>query len=536
MITADKDLEALRKEHKDVSDYATKIAILSLTILIILSVSFSRACKKVNGEEVKTSLCQIDKIIENTKGARDVSYVFDLFPNDNETCALNCPSPSPAPLMSPSPFVTVAGQPPPSAVNSSTPMTNEILAHAQQLEREHELECKKSIENKLEESAQEWFGVKAPIPGVDITIDLRYWIFGFPILFFVSGIYLHILRKKISMLRILGSYRLQAGSYDVTQVDRLLFGNDSSQMETPFTKFPASLEALLFISCYLFLPVYLIYVGAPFWRYWDTSSTIGIALVLLTLTYYAIAYAHFATQRLDHQLVALTQQDPQRNLINTMLDRSKCIINWLRIVIPHKVTLSAGGLLIILTLFLTMTQESCGKTKHNGLDIVRGAQGATWFTADTIFGVNSAYNNIARVVYIISICLAVITIIVALIRGIQRGRIALFLSTITFMIFLFSVIDFSLNVPLFSNWFIPVKLLFWLVPIFLWLRYSLFARNPERWLGIRSVLLTLYTPILVLAYLVVGQRVDLPGLVIFLSGLSLLKLGYMQMARRKIVS
>ena len=528
MITPDKDLEILRKEQSNLSDYTRKIAILSLTILIILIVSFARACEKVNGEEVKMRLCQIDKIIEDAETAkthadRDVSYVFDLFPNDNKNCKLDCPRPSPSPSAYPSPSLGTgqqSAQPP----SSPTPAAVGSPSNDQSFEINRELECKKAIENTLEESAQKWFAVKAPVPGVDITIDLRYWIFSLPILYFLSGIYLHILRKKIYVVTMLGSHRIQAGR-DVTQMDRLLFCG-SSPARPAFSRFPASLETALFMFSYLFLPVYLFYVGAPFWSSWTTSSIIWNVVVLLTLTFYAIAYAHFAAQRLDQQLVALTKQNSQRNLINSLLERSKRIINWLRNTVPPKLTLSTGSLLIILTLFLAMTQESCGETKYKGWDIVRGVPRATWFTANWVFGgVDTSYNSIARLVYIIAVCLAVTTIVVAVVRPLQRAWIVLFLSKITFIVFLFGLNDFWLGI---LNW---IKLVVWVVPIFLWLRYSVFADNRERWVGIRSALVVLYTPVLPIAYFVAVQRSDLPGLFVFLTGLCILTLGYMQAPR-----
>jgi len=78
-------------------------------------------------------------------------------------------------------------------------------------------------------------------------------------------------------------------------------------------------------------------------------------------------------------------------------------------------------------------------------------------------------------------------------------------------------------------------LLYWLVPLILWLRFGLFGRSELRaqWPGIRRRVIQMYTPLVVLDCLFFSDVVKMGiwGFLPFFVGLHLISLGYMQLAR-----
>jgi hypothetical protein len=78
-------------------------------------------------------------------------------------------------------------------------------------------------------------------------------------------------------------------------------------------------------------------------------------------------------------------------------------------------------------------------------------------------------------------------------------------------------------------------ILYWLVPLVLWLRFGLFGRSELQlqWPGIRSRLIAMYLPVVAIDCLFFAEVVKMGiwGFVPFFLGLHLLSLGYMQLAR-----
>jgi hypothetical protein len=78
-------------------------------------------------------------------------------------------------------------------------------------------------------------------------------------------------------------------------------------------------------------------------------------------------------------------------------------------------------------------------------------------------------------------------------------------------------------------------LLYWLVPLILWLRFGLFGRSERRaqWPGIRRRVVQMYAPLVVLDCLFFSDVVKMGiwGFLPFFVGLHLISLGYMQLAR-----
>ena len=124
----------------------------------------------------------------------------------------------------------------------------------------------------------------------------------------------------------------------------------------------------------------------------------------------------------------------------------------------------------------------------------------------------------------------------------QRWVVALF--AITSALSLTVLVDFFLNLftphrLLHADWSSRIMtapaILYWLVPLVLWLRFGLFGRSELQlqWPGIRSRLIAMYLPVVAIDCLFFAEVVKMGiwGFVPFFLGLHLLSLGYMQLAR-----
>lgn len=574
MATADKDLEALRAEHKQLSDNLTRSGLLILTILCLLVISFARACKKASGAEVKTTLCQIEKIGKTSKQDRNVSYMFELFDTPSE-CEEPCATPSPS--LSPSPNPTAAtskvvSTPKPSptpsppettpsltpsplpdsslsvtaqTANSPSPTPEELQPSPEPLPTRHEpteaeqkvaRDCQAKLEAGLEDSAQNWFGVEAPIPGVKIKVDLRYWIFILPPLFFLSGIYLHALRKKLDVIRAVAAHRLSlAKPEEITQVDRLYWHYNPA-----YARSPSHMAATLFVACYLFLPVYVIYAGASFWTYWDTSLLVGIGFVLSGLTLYSFSYAHLLTNRFNREIARITNLPLRRNIINVALERSKLLIQRVAQRLSPRIPLSIGGVLVLITLLLTISQSGCDHKTYKGYQVLLGEKGAYWYPSFALLGDTNTFNsNIGRITYGMALLLALLVLVLIavprLYSKVGEERLRKPLLGLAGAIFVVSTIDFSVSAGVYPVWEGATRLTLCAIFTGLWTYHSFSSQQSKRqkWARIRSPLLVFSTPFLVMAFLFAFQNlVGLPGLMAYFVGITLLFLGLTQLQYR----
>jgi hypothetical protein len=256
-------------------------------------------------------------------------------------------------------------------------------------------DCQTKLEAALEEKARSWFSVEAPIPGVKVSIDLRYWIFCLPILFSLSGVYLHTLSRKLRLLKYLGAYYLKkAEPEDVSELDRLYFSDDA-----PYLRFPSRMVATLFLGCYIYLPIYLIYAGAPFWTYWETVSLAGLAALMTSIGFYCISYAHVVTNKVDEQITRLTDLPRPPNLINGLFRRARQLLEWLGGRVTPRIPMFTGSLLLVLTLFLTITESGCDQVvRQKGYEVVLGR--ATWYSSIPLWGLSDAFRGqLGRFIY-----------------------------------------------------------------------------------------------------------------------------------------
>lgn len=398
-------------------------------------------------------------------------------------------------------------------------------------------ECQRKLEADLESSAQKWFGVEPPIPGVKMNLDLRYWIFILPPLFFLSAIYLHILRMKIELLKAVAASRLSHANWaEITEVDRLYFEGNS-----PYMRFPSNMGAGIFIACYLFLPVYLFLSGASFWSYWATSSLVVLGFVIMSFALYSFSYAHFVTVRVNREISRLTNLPIKHTFTDKALGKSKHILQRVAHLLNPRIPLSSGALLILLTLWLTITKTGCEATPYKGYQVLLGEEGADWYTSLGLFeGTSLFLSTIGRVTYAMALMLAAVTILIIIIPRMyptmeRNARLRKALLAIAGAVLILGIIDFSTQSGLFPVQEGVIRLTISAVILGVWIRLALSdEKRRQKWIRIRPPLLIFSIPFYVLAVAFVFQKLVLPGLAAYFAGTNILFLGFMQLHYRSL--
>ena len=531
MATVDKDLEDLKKEHKELSDQLKRGAVLSLTILSVFVISFSRACDKTNGNEVKNTVCQIKKLSAISRRDENISYIFDNFDSTQLTCDANaCPTPTPAGEASASPEPTPSVEP---ASGNITPQNPSASPTPTDLEMKNADECQSKLEQELETSAEKWFGVEPPIPGVKVNIDLRYWVFLLPPLYFLCAIYLHTLRMKLRVVEAVAAHRIEKSETDgVSAVSQLYFDKQSR-----YRRFPGALAAAVFVGVYVFLPLYLLIAGYSFWQFISLDSVLGFLFVFGVLTLYAVSYGHHITNRLNDEIARLTSEAPRANFIRAVRTRVSNVVQAIGNRVHPRVSLSLGSVLLLLTLGLAISQDSCEDKTFKGYEILVDANGAYWYPASAVLaaGADPVEAFQARIMYtsVLILALLAITLVVLppLYRKLHHKRFRDVLLIVTGGFLIFTLLDFSADYVFIAPWDGHIKLVVLSVLMFVWIFHS-FSKRVERrnkWKFIRASMLVFLTPLIVIAWLYAIRHLRLPGLIVFITGLHVLFFGTLQL-------
>src|SRR3989442_560978 len=166
MAKMNQNLDDLRKEYKELSDYSARVGIVFLTILSLLVISFTRAWNRVQSADVADALCKIKQANtlsqqaftedENVRCEIHLSYIFGDVDDNRSSCQWPC-----ADVKDP-----IGDQ---SAIFRRD-AANELRLDYTKLAQS--CDCQRKLERVLENEAEGWFQVKAPIPGMDTKIDL----------------------------------------------------------------------------------------------------------------------------------------------------------------------------------------------------------------------------------------------------------------------------------------------------------------------------------------------------------------------------
>ncbi len=545
MAATDKDLETLRREHKDLSDYAARVAFVSLTVLFLLTISVSRAWNRVQNKDVTAKLCKIGVAHSNHQQCRipedaddgcediNVSFVFGLQVEENddvEACSGESRPPQyPAPTPTP---------------------CRELPQELRQQKKAEYCTQQTNLENELEKDAQSWFLVKIPVPGIDATLDLRSWILGLPVIFCLFGIYLYIIRKKLTLLEAAAIDRLRNSKPDdVTQLDRLYFEGDRA-----FLSFPSRVSASLVKLGFVILPVYLIYsvwtVALSFDEYGGNELILALISIVAVSLFYAVAYAQFAGWKLERQTATVTGVEDVGQ--ESMFARGKRVVGATASVIDPRLTLVLGAVGVLLTLIMPMTKEGfwarrnyMGYREYLGYQMLAGGK-PNWTSVPGYLGeVFLTYDRLGRGIYLLSLLVALSAISLS-IPGVSRaarkwivrlaaGGVSLTLS--------FVIVDFSISLinglgdiswTYYSMFALKLVAVLTTSLCGLWAAYLISRGGARQTRGRekRAIIVAIYTPLFLVAVLF-SRWINLEGPAVYLAGLLFLFIGLAHLRQRE---
>jgi len=591
----EKDVETVRTAYQQLSDQVNRFTFVRFILLFILAISFARAFELINTAEIgkrQAAITDLESKIKNLnerlnqpqaptqpgeEGRHEPSERSAVRPYAPEGAAQAVVSAE---------GVEGEGKAVGTAEDEARKKTPSPRQEIERLQTEVAANTE-----KIEEIYRQAFRVKIPFVGGDPMIDLRSWIYALPFLFILSEVYLYILRKQLGLLSRIAAYRVrQMKSEGISTFDRLLFSNEPDSAP-PFAQHPAQLFRVLYLPVHLALAVYIVATGKPFWKSWDPGALIAIIPILLTATYYAIAYSLHVSRQLETQVEAAVGLSPTPRRLCTVLENAQGRARALAARLKPGFSLTTGSLLIGMTLFLSFSMDSCAGT-HRGYDLARGwayesaynpmedkheylgdenLERAVWrkrkvYLPDLFLLTDQVgLPNFGRAVYVGSLLLAGLTLsllVAARYRPslLKKMRLHTWVYGVALTFSLFIVSDFALTIycgfssdldlsssftmspskkPTTFDMRVPVWYLllsiYWLVPVALWARFTL-ARREEtraRWPARRTLLIALYAPLVVVAVIwTVIASIELIGVPFYFIGLHLLTFGYRQLANR----
>ncbi len=523
-MAKEQDLAQLREEYLQLSARISRFSLVSLLLLFLLVMAFSRAFSRINGAEVRALIARIEHLRPVSEREPELSYVFSVLLRNERS------APS-------------EGQAQPKEVSP--------------LEPKQAAEEQKELEEKMEGLAEEWFSIHSSILGTPMNLDLRYWILLLPLLIGGGAVYLYILRVKQAVVAAIAAHFLEkTDAAEESILDRLLF--EKPDGSSAYARFPARLEAFACIASVVSLSGYFLLVALPLWPLWDKAYPSILLEGLVTGTVYVAAGCLLIRSRLWHQAEDLTGVfRPQ-----TWIDRSRLGLikprRWLsRLPNPLRQPrrkMLVGSALVLLTLFLSMTtsclsdREDLNATRAKGYEVVLAQEDwMNWFTSTLVENdpwfkddLGGLTPQMDRAAYTLSLILAIATLILLAIPAVSQNsqwwrRLALLAGClgIYYLSDLFYVNTFRYPFPAETL----VYHFSWVVPTILLVRFRFSLREDvrTRWLPLRRILLVLFLPgifgsiyllgVMTLAFSVYGYPV-------FLLGILLVAWGYQQLVNR----
>jgi hypothetical protein len=406
----------------------------------------------------------------------------------------------------------------------------------------------------------EVYGVRLSILGTDIRLDLRILILTLPVWLSAAYVYIQVLRyKHRALVAVLESRVGQAQSHHLTSLDLLLHGHPYQR--NSFRRYPSVLYGFGFRLTCVLLVVAILTIN------WGTlGSTDELDWIFLVLNSFAAlailcwAYTYRVGKQLSRQVTATFHCSLPEPWV---IIASKHLHSWFERSLWQtrpRMPLGIGSVLVIVTLFMSTSQISCGQrqtvlrlssyeqnhktsksiqgtppqpTKERpGYELVLGT--ATWPPAISFLFESADHleNSLGRWLYVGAQVLAIVTIIwsIATVWISKLRPIARYLFCASGVYSLFLIADYASKhlLGLYWSWLIlwSTTILIWLAP---WPQGQVAKRFRCR---IRDTLALLYIPAVIasLTYLAtVFTR--LPGLAMLYIGVHLLTIGYMALAR-----
>lgn len=537
MKAENKDLETLRTEHQQLGSRITRLSIILISILTVVTFTITNALKKVDVSNLKQEL-------DNAKQAREIAsnYYFDA---DIKTQS-----------------------------NEEIEKLRDLYLKANGKENE--------LQDKYDTFLEESFSINPSIFGSGLRIDLRSWIYSIPFIVLIAGIYIQILRKKQKTLSLIAASQL-SNTTEPTKIDRLIF-SERPGIETPYARNPSQLEQTIYLLIIVFL-LSLIIVALN-----DADVVLlGLGLIetfqylfmFLTVSFYGVSYYYYVSTSLDEQATAITGHSTKPSFPIRTWRKLQALTRRLTSRLRPKISLATGSLLILASLFLStaascdkaadvvrlpgykLLQESGGQlrelerliTSLKGPGVPKpedkfwqDSEGGWWVSVvmntktftEGLFYWNNSINNLGRHAYALSLVLAVLTLLVVLclvrrykLYGIKKVHAFLFLFSMTLSLIV--ITDFAFSAFWFKDELFLLSNLFWIVPAAFLCRITLSNRVKTRTLRtrIKPFLVILLLPLVVSAtvYVCYVAIYGFIGVIVYFIGINLLSLTYLEIWR-----
>lgn len=390
-----------------------------------------------------------------------------------------------------------------------------------------------------------------------LDLDWLYLVPVLLLLFVLSNPYAHILRKKQHLLGVLAAERLQrAAPEEIPLSQRLLIAPDPARSQ-PWARHPGTyLRALYWLALALLaVPLYWMarFPGASL----DTDTwltALGISGYVGLAALYLAGTIHHVCRQLERQVEAVTgwQAPPTR-----MARLWARVTRWTqrqRARLRPGISLPAGSLLVLLSVYLPLTTDGC--SVGTGADVLLGKR--KWVSANFIEGI-PGFDWATRGLYAAGVLLALVSLALVLVpvwrrrlQGSPRVRRGLWIAAGALSLYVladyawFVILLAGVGLAEFGLWeedslwvslatLALVWVLYWLVPLALWIRYGL-TENPQRharWPDLRNKLVVHYLAALLAGlFMMAFALIDEPlwGLLTYFFGIHLLALSYLRLA------
>jgi hypothetical protein len=560
MATNTKDMETLRAESQQLSSRITRLSIILISALTVVTFTITNALEKVDVRELKR---------ERDAAERATEFNWDFYKIK----------------------LAELKNLPPDADREKEKKEEERLRDLWLTSNKKQREIQLKYDALLKES----FSINPSILGSNLKFDLRVWIYSIPFIVLIAVIYIQILRKKQKTVSVIAA-SLLSDNTEAAKFDRLTF-SERLGMETSYAKSPSQLELTVYLVITVFLFSYMIValddaevvlLGLSF------TNTVQYLLMLLTASFYGVGYYYYIAASLDKQAAALTGWTAEPNFVIKSWRKLQALARNLISRLKPKISLPIGSLLVILSLFLS-TSASCDqngqitrlpgyrllqepggkfwviKQQDASLDLLerlvkepslppeiidkslqeiedrllQEPKGGWWISTivNTKWGGlywQNSINNLGRYTYALSMVLAVLTLLSVLYSVVRRKgaglkKVYTFLFLLSMTLALIIIIDFSFNTFWFKDELFLLSNLFWIVPIAFLCRITLSKRENMRAEGarIKPFLITLILPLAACAtvyvcYVALDRFI---GILVYFVGINLLSLTYLEIVR-----
>lgn len=543
-VPTDRNLASLRDLYDRISGAIARFSFVRAVVFAIAAFALASALNAISSSQANQIIEQLGKTFEITQTQPDFK---DLFLN-----AIYSGSFSKNP--------TAADEAESGKSETDSTASSEVPPKREATEEEKEKAkiTQKALIEQLRKIADDafTFTFKAPLLGVDIKVDLRFW--GFLLLPFVilAEVYLCILRFKRKTIHTLASLMVKRDHANATLADQLQFssGNDSA-----FIRHPSQYEIAISLIGAAALAIYVAQAGARFWQTWSTDSKALLINAYAFVAIYGVAYVAYARRQLSKPVLIARGLNPPIGWVFTL---GRAVSSWIRSMakrIRPRLGFGMGGLIIVSTLWLLVGAPFCEQPR-TGLEYVMKPDG--WFSGPMGMAYFDTHNQIIRAFYLLGLLLAAVSGLLAVYsifksRILRPSRLTLVLGDFTIAVCVFFVTDLCfgnvldfINLSAFWKNFTPgefsvslvalcVAIALWVVPMLAWLRYrhvqyqNVFTRWPLK----RRWVLRWYYPQIILAAVCTctglwSHSPPLIGVPVFVVGIAILAATYSRVVRR----